>query len=156
MHGFAMSETHFPVRFINEYSMNNYNECFCVKIEAPGSPKISVTTGATSLIVRWDPPAYDGGSSVTGYLVEIINGTLGILITNSTTSSSKREVKIVKLRKNTNYTVWVKARNVVSYGKAAEIFTKTKFVGGYNCDICHFTYMYGVHVLSIRSGLFGR
>ena len=106
------------------------------------------------MIVRWDPPAYDGGSSVTGYLVEIINGTFGILITNSTTSFSKREVKIVKLRKNTKYTVRVKARNVVSYGKAAEIFTKTKFVGGYNCDICHFTYMYDVYVLSMRSGLF--
>ena len=88
--------------------------------------------------------------------MEIINGTFGILITNSTTSFSKREVKIVKLGKNTNYTVRVKARNVVSYGKAAEIFTKTKFVGGYNCDICHFTYMYGVYVLSIRSGLSGR
>ena len=113
-----------------------------MKIEAPGSPNISVTTGATSMIVRWDPPAYDGGSIITGYLVEIINGTHGILITNSTTSgsSSLREVKIGKLRKHTNYTVRVKARNVVSYGKAAEIFTKTKFVGGYNCDICHFTY----------------
>lgn len=134
--------------------MNNYNECFCVKIEAPGSPKISVTTGATSLIVRWDPPAYNGGSNITEYLVEIIKGTGGTLITNSITSSSKREVNIVKLRKNTNYTVRVKARNVVSYGKAAEIFTKTKLVGGYNCDICHFTYMYGVYVLSIPSFLF--
>ena len=96
------------------------------------------------MIVRWDPPAYDGGSSVTGYLVEIINGTLGILITNSTTSSSKREVKIVKLRKNTNYTVWVKARNVVSYGKAAEISLRQSllvgitviFVISLTCTVC--------------------
>ena len=113
-----------------------------MKIEAPGSPNISVTTGATSMIVRWDPPAYDGGSIITGYLVEIIIGTHGIVITNSTTSgsSSLREVEIGKLRKHTNYTVRVKARNVVSYGKAAEIFTKTKFVGGYNCVFCHFTH----------------
>ncbi|KAM7437881.1 39S ribosomal protein L41 [Porites harrisoni] len=99
------------------------------QLKAPDSPKISVDTGATSLIVRWDPPAYDGGSSITEYLVEIINGTLGILIKNSTTSSSSREVEFVKLRKNTNYTVRVYARNVVNYGKAAEIVTKTKFVG---------------------------
>ena len=109
-----------------------------MKIEAPDSPKISVDTGATSLIVRWDPPAYDGGSSITEYLVEIINGTLGILIKNSTTSSSSREVEIVKLRKNTNYTVRVYARNVVNYGKAAEIVTKTKFVGRCICDTSHF------------------
>lgn len=86
--------------------------------------------------------------------MEIINGTLGILIKNSTTSSSSRKVEFVKLRKNTNYTVRVYARNVVNYGKAAEIVTKTKFVGRCNCDTCHFIYMYGVYVLSIPSGLF--
>lgn len=126
-----------------------------MKIETPGSPKISVSTGATSLIVRWDPPAYNGGSNITEYLVKIINGTRGISIKNITSpSSSSRKVVIVKLRKNRNYTVRVYARNVVGYGRAAEIFSKTKFVGWFNCDICHFTYMYGVYVLSIRSGLF--
>ena len=125
-----------------------------MKIEAPGSPKISVSTGATSLIVRWDPPAYNGGSNITEYLVKIIDGTSGILIENITSPSSSRKEVIVKLQKNTNYTVRVYARNVASYGKAAEIFSKTKFVGWFNYDICHFTYMYGVYVLSIRSGLF--
>ena len=125
-----------------------------MKIEAPGSPKISVSTGATSLIIRWHPPAYNGGSNITEYLVEIISGTRGISIENITSPSSSREVVIGKLRKNTNYTVRVYARNVVSYGRAAEIFSKTKFVGWFNCDICYFPYMYGVYVLSIRIGLF--
>lgn len=123
-----------------------------MKIGAPGSPKISVTTEAASLTVRWDPPAYDGGSNVTEYLVQIITGILGILIKNSTTSFSSREIEFIQLRRNTNYTVRVYAKNVVSYGKAAEIVTKTKFVGGYHCDICHLIYMYGAYALSILSG----
>lgn len=92
-----------------------------------------MTTEATSLTVRWVPPSYDGGSALIGYLVEVVNGTQGILMNRSTSSS--RDVQVPNLQKNTIYTVRVYAKNRVSFGKAAEIFVKTKFVGGYDCDI---------------------
>ena len=100
-----------------------------------------MTTEATSLTVTWLPPIYDGGSDVTGYLVRVINGTSGILITNSTTSASARKLEISNLKKNTDYTVSVYARNKVSFGKAAEILAKTKFVGEYDCDIYSYLYL---------------
>lgn len=103
---------------------------FFLQIEAPGSPNISVTAAATSLLVKWAPPASNGGSSITNYLVEIVHGSRGV-IKNDTILPPSMNVEIVKLQKNTNYTVRVSAGNIVSYGKAAEIFTKTKFVGGY-------------------------
>ena len=53
------------------------------------------------------------------------------MIKNDTILPPSMKVEIVKLQKNTNYTVRVSAGNIVSYGKAAEIVTKTKFVGGY-------------------------
>lgn len=93
-----------------------------------------MTTEATSLTVRWVPPSYDGGSAITGYLVEVVNGTQGISSKRSTSSIS-RDVQVANLQKNTIYSVRVYAKNKVSFGKAAEIFAKTKFVGGYDCDI---------------------
>lgn len=44
-------------------------------------------------------------------------------------------LEIPNLKKNTEYTVRVYARNKVSFGEAAEILAKTKFVGRYDCDI---------------------
>lgn len=93
-----------------------------------------MTTEATSLTVRWVRPSYDGGSALIGYLVEVVNDTQGTVMKRSTSSSS-REVQVPNLQKNTSYTVRVYAKNRVSFGKAAEIFVKTKFVGGYDCDI---------------------
>ena len=89
------------------------------------------------MTVTWLPPIYDGGSTVTGYLVQVINGTRGILITNSTTPRFARKLEISHLKKNTDYTVRVYARNKVHFGKAAEVLAKTKFGGGYACDVIY-------------------
>ena len=93
------------------------------------------------MTVTWLPPIYDGGSNVTGYLVQVINSTHGILIRNFTAPHFARKLEISNLKKNTDYTVRVTARNKVSFGTAAEILAKTKFVGGYYCDIYFYSYL---------------
>ena len=77
--------------------------------------------------------------------MHVINGTHGILITNSATPPLARKLEIPNLKKNTDYTVRVYARNKVSFGKAAEILAKTKFVGGYDCDV----YFYSTFVVDL-------
>lgn len=133
MFGFTMANTYLYCvgqEGRHQTDSNDFFHFFFLQTEAPGSPNISVTTGATSLIVKWAPPANNGGSSVSKYRVEIVHGSHGF-IKSYTIRAPSRKVEIVKLQKDTNYTVRVSAGNVVSYGKPAEIFTKTKFVGGY-------------------------
>lgn len=73
--------------------------------------------------------------------MQIINSTHGILLRSFTTPHFARKLEIRNLIKNTDYTVRVIARNKVSFGRAAEILAKTKFVGGYDCDIYFYSYL---------------
>ena len=73
--------------------------------------------------------------------MQVINSTHGILIRNFTTPHSARKLEIPNLKKDTDYMVRVIARNKVSLGTAAEILAKTKFVGGYYCDIYFYSYL---------------
>lgn len=72
--------------------------------------------------------------------MSVINGTHGILMRRFTTSPSARKLEIPNLKKNTDYTVRVYARNKVSFGRAAEILAETKFVGGYDVDVYFYSY----------------
>ena len=97
----------------------------CFISEVPGAPRITLTTAdiqATSLTVRWTPPANNGGSPITAYQV-------GILQERNVTDPTGTSLKIGDLQKNTHYTVMVSAMNFVFKGNVSHKIIKTKFEG---------------------------
>ncbi|KAJ7384315.1 hypothetical protein OS493_022422 [Desmophyllum pertusum] len=109
--------------------MNNKNNNSTYK--KPGSPAITSSAAdiqATSLTVKWTPPADNGGSSITAYRVVILNESSeikNVYITDPGTTS----LPVGGLARDTNYTVKVFARNAVFEGLAGEKAMKTKYEG---------------------------
>ena len=83
---------------------------------------------ATSIIVRWTKPADDGGSPITAYRVLILRGNKEIENRNITDMSVNHQF-IGSLKKSTDYTIKVFARNDVFEGKATERKFQTKYEG---------------------------
>ena len=97
--------------------------------EKPESPTIAqIDIQATSMTIKWTAPVDDGGGPITAYRVVILkNGTEinNVNITDSgTTSWNMRDLK-----RDTEYTVKLFARNVVFEGPAVEKVVKTKDEG---------------------------
>ena len=97
--------------------------------ENPGSPTIAqIDIQATSMTIKWTAPVDDGGIPITAYRVVILkNGTeiKNVNITDSgTTSWNMRDLK-----RDTEYTVKLFARNTVFEGPAVEKAVKTKDEG---------------------------
>ncbi|KAJ7371873.1 hypothetical protein OS493_022594 [Desmophyllum pertusum] len=88
----------------------------------PRSPTITSSTGdiqATSLTVKWTPPADNGGSPITAYRVVILKGgneIKNVNITNPGTTS----LSVGGLERNIEYIVKVFARNAVFEGLAGQ------------------------------------
>ena len=102
-------------------------DSFSTITEAPGSPSIIVEIEATSLTVRWTAPDYDGGSPITGYQAVILQS--GKVIENKTLGAGVRMSSFVSLKRSTNYTFRVSARNKVFEGDASELKVKTEYEG---------------------------
>ncbi|KAJ7384340.1 hypothetical protein OS493_022453, partial [Desmophyllum pertusum] len=100
-----------------------------VASEKPGSPTITSSAGdiqATSLTVRWNTPANNGGSPITAYRLVILKG--GIKIKNvNITDPGRTSLSVGGLEINTEYTVNVFARNAVFKGLAGKKAMTTKF-----------------------------
>ena len=105
-----------------------FADLFCSSSEAPGSPTVTVDIEATSITVRWTKPANDGGSPITAYRALILRGNTKIENRNITDLSVKHQ-DIGSLRRGTNYTVKLFARNYVFEGKATERKIQTKYEG---------------------------
>lgn len=101
---------------------------FLLSSEAPGAPIVTLNVQATSITVKWQEPADNGGSFITGYRVLILHGTTQIKDMNITDLST-REKDIGGLNISTSYTVRVFARNYVFEGNATEKEFQTKFKG---------------------------
>ncbi|KAJ7384319.1 hypothetical protein OS493_022426 [Desmophyllum pertusum] len=99
--------------------------------EKPGSPTITSSTGdiqATSLTVKWTPPADNGGSPITAYRVVILKD--GIEIKNvNITNPGTTSLSVGDLERVTKYIVKVFARNAVFQGPAGQKKMKTKYEG---------------------------
>ena len=108
----------------------------CLISEAPGSPSITSTVDdiqASSMTVRWIPPADDGGSPITAYRVVILQGVTEKRNEN-VTDPTARSKEIGELTKNTSYTVMVFARNYLFEGNASQKIINTKYEGQYLCE----------------------
>ncbi|KAK3724594.1 hypothetical protein QZH41_018287, partial [Actinostola sp. cb2023] len=98
---------------------NASSKVFTTKKQGP--PIITVTDiEASSVIVRWTRPVYDGGSPIIDYKLLINSKTLHINAPNTNKD-------ITGLTKNTEYEVQLYARNVAGYGNASsKVFTTKK------------------------------
>ena len=120
--------------------------------EEPGSPAIISSPPdiqATSLTVKWTAPADDGGSPITAYRVVILKS--GTEIKNETiTESGKTSLSVGGLKRDTEYTVRVFARNFVFEGSAGEKKVKTKYEGKANYPFTRsFVHLFVLHDIEV-------
>jgi hypothetical protein len=81
---------------------------------APGAPvSVTASPGLSGITVAWRPPATNGGSSVTGYLVTVVGTTRKIK-----TAATARSVTVTGLTSGTSYTFTVAAGNTRGFGPA--------------------------------------
>ena len=89
----------------------------------PGPANITITDiQASTVIVRWTKPVYNGGSPVIQYKLVIDSKTFNI-------TAPKTHQSVGGLTKDTEYEVKVYAKNVVGYGNASTAVFTTKKQG---------------------------
>ena len=81
---------------------------------APGAPTgLAVLAGDTSTVVSWNPPADDGGSPITSYLITASNGSTCVALAPATSC------RVTGLTNGTSYTFTAKAINAIGTGVAS-------------------------------------
>jgi hypothetical protein len=99
------------------------------RIKKPGAPtSMSVVPAPGGATVSWSPPTSDGGSPVTGY-VAIVRSAVACSTTATTCS-------LTGLVNGHDYTVKVRAQNIVGTGMATK---SVKFVAGQSPNCSNFT-----------------
>jgi hypothetical protein len=82
----------------------------------PDAPTgVSATISGTSAIVSWSPPAFDGGSPITGYTIRASNGGPAFTI-----PGGNRTAGVDGLTPGVSYTFTVAAQNAVGGGPASQ------------------------------------
>jgi len=99
---------------------NNICKC-CFYIDKPGPPT-NLTVGSVtenSVTLNWEIPEKDGGSPVTGYVVEMRSATKKTWVKVDTTE--QLTITVEKLAENTQYYFRVAAQNAVGVGEFVEL-----------------------------------
>ena len=101
-------------------------------VEVPGRPEDVTATGVIngSTTLTWNAPKYDGGSSVTGYYVEMYNGSGWIMINEIPITACR--VDIDDLVKGIKNEMRVRAENAVGLGPPS---VTTVIVVEHKCDV---------------------
>lgn len=84
--------------------------------DAPGKPQLEDWT-KNSATLRWEPPASDGGSPITGYLIEKKDLATGKWVKALETKGDKPTAKVPDLVEGQTYQFRVKAINKAGVGK---------------------------------------
>jgi hypothetical protein len=83
----------------------------------PGEPRIgTATAGHLSATVRWAPPAFDGGSAVTGYTVYAVRARDSALVRTVTVAAPATGTTVTGLADGTPYVFVVQASNALGSG----------------------------------------
>jgi titin len=87
----------------------------------PDPPRNLATTGVTETTagLRWDPPELDGGSPITGYVVEM--RTANKKTWNKVDTTSSLEFNVTGLTEGTEYVFHVAAQNAVGISDFVEL-----------------------------------
>ncbi|WP_200847210.1 carboxypeptidase regulatory-like domain-containing protein, partial [Microbacterium sp. 18062] len=95
------------------------------RLTVPGTPTVtsSTATSATELSVAWDAPGDDGGSPITGYVVEVLHD--GSPVADADVHIEGTAATVSGLTPETSYTVTVAATNVAGTGAAASASVTT-------------------------------
>ena len=94
----------------------------------PGRPEIDAVDAADRrLVVRWSPPANDGGDDITGYIVRwrTQRGSYNAANTHPGIGASVSSETIDELDKNTRYWVQVAAVNGIGAGRWSDAVSAT-------------------------------
>jgi uncharacterized repeat protein (TIGR02543 family) len=106
----------FTVAAINAIGTSTFStvSASAVPAAAPGAPtSLQVVAGDTSTVVSLTPPADDGGSPITSYLITASNGATCIALAPATSC------KITGLTNGTAYTFTAQAINAIGTGVAS-------------------------------------
>ncbi len=88
-------------------------------IGAPSAPTaVTVTTGPASITVRFDAPATNGGTAITGYTAACTSSNGGVTSSN-TGSAGATSIQVNGLTNGKRYTCTVAASNTVGAGAAS-------------------------------------
>jgi predicted phage tail protein len=89
--------------------------------EAPGAPTgLTATPGNAQVTLKWNPPASDGGATVTGYKV-YVGSTAGFTRGDPFTSVTGTIATVPNLTNGTTYYFQVTAVNSAGEGQASEV-----------------------------------
>lgn len=103
----------------NTVGFGSYNSNVTVKtFDAPAAPQnITGVSGLSAITVNWTAPASNGGSPVTGYLVQYsTNSDMSGAVTSAKLAATVNTLAISKLKPTTNYYVSVSAISLVGNG----------------------------------------
>ena len=86
----------------------------------------------SSITVRWSAPKRDGGSKITGYVVEKSQGEVYDFVTCGEVTAEVRSHAITDLNDDTRYDVRVSAVNLEGRGQPSDVLASV-LTGNYTC-----------------------
>ena len=91
--------------------------------DVPKSPvdlRIKEKTRDT-VVITWQPPTDDGGSAVTGYVIEKREAKRATYTNAGSVNADKRSFELTRLTEGTEYMIRVAAKNEIGTGEFAEL-----------------------------------
>lgn len=103
--------------FVKHYSL------FCFFAEPPAAPQDveCVQVDRQSATIKWKKPKYDGGSQITGYVIEKREGRAASWVPAEETDSSASKCVIKNLIEGYEYEFRVRAKNSAGLGEPGHL-----------------------------------
>lgn len=108
--------------------------------DAPSPPSVSDIT-PSSMTLSWEPPATDGGSTVTGYIVEKRESPVGRWVPVNRAPIKETTFKVNDLSEDRKYEFRVSAENAAGVGKPSEVSLPRVAKSPYGNAHINFVYM---------------